>query len=140
MDLNEERTKGFSKTQRDLIQQTSITDIEKIEKFNGEQAYHVVYGKTEDGSEKIIFYPLAGSEKQLTTVDADEILPESKMIGMWQSECPSCQLVKATPALLDNELLWELVYYDEENHYVFDYRSIYDGSHYEDIRYLRQFN
>lgn len=140
MDLNEERTKGHEETKRELLSQTSVTEITNIENFNGEKAYHVVHGKSEEGSEQIIFYPLEGNEKTLTTVDTADILSRSSMINMWQSNCDSCELVKITPALLDDEILWELVYYDEENRYVYDYRSIYDGSSYEEIRYLRQFN
>lgn len=140
MDLNSNRTKGHEETKRELLKQTEITEITKIENFNGEAAYHVVYGKNEEGKGKIIFYPLEGNEKTLTTVDSTEVLSPSSMIDMWQTDCSACELVKITPALLDDEILWELVYYDEYDRYVFDYRSIYDGSRYEDIRYLRQFN
>ncbi|MCF3941616.1 cell wall elongation regulator TseB-like domain-containing protein [Oceanobacillus alkalisoli] len=140
MDLNSERTEGHEATKRELLKQTEITEISKIENFNGEAAYHVVYGKSEEGNGKIIFYPLEGNEKTLTTVDSTEVLAPSSMIDRWQSDCRTCQLVKITPALLDEEILWELVYYDENDRYVFDYRSIYDGSDYEEIRYLRKFN
>jgi uncharacterized protein YpmB len=139
MDLNEERTKGYRDTERELLQQTSLAEVENIDNFNGEEPYHVVYGMDESGEEKIIFYPLRGQEKTLTTISAGEILPARDMISMWQTECGTCSLVRITPALLDDERLWELVYYDEQDRYVFDYRSIYDGSRYEAIRYRSTF-
>lgn len=139
MDLNEERTKGHDETRRELIKQTSITEITSIVNFNGESAYHVVYGENEEGKGQIIFYPLEGEEKTLTIVDVADILPEQAMISKWKQDCSGCDLVKITPALMDNEVLWEIVYYDENDRYVFEYRSIYDGAHYQEIRYLRQF-
>lgn len=140
MDLNKERTAGHEETEKELLNQTNLTDIIKIENFNGEEPYHVVYGEDEDNEKQIVFYPLEGNEKTITTVDASEVISDRNMLSMWQEECNSCELVKITPALLEDDILWELVYYDEENRYVFDYRSIYDGSQYEEIRYLRTFD
>lgn len=140
MDLNEKRTAGFSETTREVLSQTSITEITNIETFNGEAAYHVVQGINESGEEKLIFYPLEGNEKTLKTVDIEDIMPKQAVHKQWNSDCNSCQLIKITPALIEEEVLWELTYYDENNRYVFDYVSIYDGSPYEEIRYLRMFN
>jgi uncharacterized protein YpmB len=140
MDLNEKRTMGYEETKRELLNQTNLVEIFTIDNFNGEKAYHVVHGENESGEEKIIFYPLEGKEKRITTIDQSEIVPKEQMRGHWQQECINCQFVDITPALLDEEAFWELTYYDEKDRYVFDYRSIYDGSPYEEIRYLRKFN
>lgn len=139
MDLNGERTAGFDKTAAEILKHTAITDIIKIENFNGEKAYHVIYG-IEDDVKKIAFYPLEGEERELIIIDAEDIIPEARMIEHWMADCNACKLVDITPAILDENIVWELVYYDENNRYVFEYRSIYDGSHYEEIRYSRMFN
>ena len=140
MDLNEKRTADFDATSKEIVQQTPITEVSKIEKFSGEEAYHVVFGKNAADEEKIIFYPLDGNEKTLTTIDAKDIVSQTAMLDHWKSDCGQCELINITPALVNNEVLWELIYYDQENRYVFDYRSIYDGSRYEEIRYVRMFN
>lgn len=139
VDLVEQRTKAHERTERALLEQTALEQVEKIENFHGDEPYHIVYGRNEQGTEQLIFYPLEGTEKTLTIVDMDEILPESAMIGMWQTECDGCEFVKITPALLDDKILWELVYYDAENRYVLDYRSIYDGTPYEQISFASRF-
>ena len=93
VDLNNERTKGHDETIKELKKQTAITEVKKIENFNGEKAYHVVFGENEEGKEQIIFYPLEGQVKHLKVVDVAEILPEQAMLQMWQSECRACQFV-----------------------------------------------
>lgn len=140
MDLNEKRTAGFDDTRREVLNQTAITEISNIESFNGEASYHVVSGIDTEGEEKLIFYPLEGNEKTITTIDYEDITPKSAIINEWQANCNSCELINVSPALVDDEALWELTYYDENDLYVFEYVSIYDASPYEEIRYLRKFN
>lgn len=140
MDLNEERTAGYSESTKEVLNQTSMAEITNIETFNGKEAYHVLQGTNEAGEEKLIFYPLEGNEKTLTTIDTEDIMSRKAVRDQWRTNCNSCKLIKITPALIDEEVLWELTYYDENNRYVFDYISIYDGSPYEKIRYLRMFN
>lgn len=140
MDLNEKRTAGYSETTKEVLNQTSITKITNIETFNGEAAYHVVQGINKSGEEKLIFYPLEGKEKTLKRVDTKDIMSKQAIHKQWNADCNSCKLIKITPALIEEEVLWELTYYDKHNRYVFDYVSIYDGSPYEEIRYLRMFN
>lgn len=62
----------------------------------------------------------------MTTIDKSEILTEEEIIERWQAECDSCELIKVTPALEENEALWEIAYNDMNDDYVLDYKSIYD--------------
>lgn len=61
--LYDSKTAGFDETSRQILSQTSITEIEKIEQYNGSAAYHVLFGKNDANEEKLIFYPLEGNEK-----------------------------------------------------------------------------
>lgn len=140
MDLNDKRTAGYNETTKEVLNQTTIEEITSIEKFNGEEAYHVIYGVDNAGEEKIIFYPLDGNEKTLTTINAEDVMSTSDLLDEWKANCDPCKLINVTPALIKDDVLWELTYYDENDRYVFDYVSIYDGSAYEEIRYLRMFN
>ncbi|MDO6450744.1 DUF5590 domain-containing protein [Oceanobacillus profundus] len=138
--LYDSKTAGFDETSRQILSQTSITEIEKIEQYNGSAAYHVLFGKNDANEEKLIFYPLEGNEKSLTTIDKSEILTEEEIIERWQAECDSCELIKVTPALEENEALWEIAYNDMNDDYVLDYKSIYDGSDVHMYRFKRMFN
>jgi len=139
-DLYESKTKGFDETNEQILNQTAITEIDKIEKFNGAKSYHVIYGKNENEEEKIIFYPLEGNEKNLTTVDASETISQEQILQLWNEECESCDFVAISPAIIDDEVLWEIAYKDDQNRYVLDFFSMYDASRYEQHRFNPMFN
>lgn len=138
-DLNESKTAGFEETEKQILGATSITEIEKIEQFNGAEAYHVIYGKDKKNKEKIIFYPLKGKKKDLTTINQSEIISKKQVLNKWKEQCNDCELVKIVPALVENKALWELTYHDKSNRYVLDYLSLYDGSRYEQYRFKQMF-
>jgi uncharacterized protein YpmB len=139
-DIMESKTEGFSETETQILDATSLVSIDKIEQFNGEEPYHVVFGENEANEEKIIFYPLEGQEKQLTVLDKTEIVAEETILSQWQNECSECELIKAVPAIKDENVLWEVTYFDESERYILDYLSIYDGSRYERYRFTQMFN
>jgi len=134
-DLNNSRTSGFEETENVILDQTAITEVNHIERFHGAEAYHVVYGTNSEGAEKIILYPLEGTEKNITTIDTSEIIPKESVGAQWSEQCTGCELAGITPALIDGEALWELTYYDSNNEYVMDYFSMYDGSNYHQFRF-----
>ncbi|UJL48074.1 DUF5590 domain-containing protein [Virgibacillus sp. NKC19-16] len=139
LDIMESKTAGVEETEEQITQATSVTEINKIEQFNGAKSYHVVFGQNEDNEEKIIFYPLEGNEKTLTTIDKSEIVTEESIINQWRNECNGCDLLNIVPALVDDTPLWEITYNDSSNRYILDYLSIYDGSRYEQYRLNRMF-
>ncbi|MFC2948333.1 cell wall elongation regulator TseB-like domain-containing protein [Virgibacillus sediminis] len=132
--IHQERTEAFAETEKVLLEATSLQQITDIKQFNGAESYHVVFGVNEENEEKIIYYPLGGREKNLTTVDRSEIITQDKVVEEWKSRCMDCKLVQIVPSLIDGEELWEITYWDESGRYVFDYVSIYDGSPYEMYR------
>lgn len=138
-DLKESKSAGFEETEKQILDGTSITEVEKIEQFNGEEAFHVVYGENKEHEKKIIFYPLKGTEKNLTTINESEIISKKQVLDKWREQCQDCELVKIVPALVDNKALWELTYNDKSNRYVLDYLSLYDGSRFEQYRFKQMF-
>lgn len=139
IDLKDSKTAGFEETKKQILSNTSITSIEEIEQFNGNEAYHVIYGKNKDNDGKIIFYPLKGKEKNLTTIDQTEIITKKQVLSQWKEQCKGCELVKIVPALVKDKALWEITYNDKSDRYVLDYVSLYDGSRYEQYRFKRMF-
>src|SRR5699024_3073215 len=139
-DLYDSKTANHSETEKIILEQTSITEIDHIEHFFGEEAYHVVYGKNEQDEEKIIFYPLEEEEKNITTIDLATVLSKEQMVQEWQQNCTSCQFVDITPALMDGEELWEITYQDEQNRYVLAYYSMDNAAVYEQLFFKSMFN
>jgi len=140
--LYDSKTANYSETEEVILEQTSLKEIDTIEHFFGDEAYHVVYGKNEQGEEKIIFYPLEeeDGEKNITTIDFENVLSKEQIIQEWQQNCTSCQFVNLTPALLDEEELWEVAYQDEQNRYVLAYYSMDDAEIYERLFFKSMFN
>ena len=139
-DIMESKTERFAETETQILNATSLVAVEKIEQFNGAEAYHIVFGENEAGEQKIIFYPLEGQEKQLTVLDESEIVSEQTILDQLQADCSECKLIKAVPAIKDENELWEVMYIDESARYILDYLSIYDGSRYERFQFTQMFN
>jgi uncharacterized protein YpmB len=138
-EIMESRTDGFAETEEQIMDATSLVSIEKIEQFNGADAYHIVFGENEANEKKIIFYPLEGNEKNLTVLDQSEIVSEETILNEWQKSCSACEFIKAVPAIVEDQVLWELTYIDESERYILDYVSIYDGTRYEQYRFTQMF-
>ncbi|AXI09328.1 hypothetical protein CV093_11060 [Oceanobacillus sp. 143] len=136
--LYESKVEGFAETKKQILAQTAITEVDKIERYNGDSPYHVVYGKNKENEEKIIFYPLNGKEKNLTTVDQADIILEQQILNAWKNQCNHCELVHISPALMDQEPLWEIAYYeDNKSRYVLDYLSMDDASRKEQLHFSK---
>lgn len=134
------KTAGMDDTKEQILDQTSIVEIDQVELFNGEKPYHVVYGKNDQDEEKIIFHPLEGKERNITTIDASEILSKEQMVHIWQLECESCRFIEISPALIDEKPLWEIAYRDAQDRYVLAYYSMYDATKYEQLLFKSMFN
>ncbi|WP_164218900.1 DUF5590 domain-containing protein [Virgibacillus sp. YIM 98842] len=139
-DIMGDKTDNFAETESQILDATSLVSIDKMEQFNGADAYHVVFGENDANENKIIFYPLEGQEKNLTILDESEIVSEETILSLWSESCSECDLIKAVPAIVDENVLWELTYVDESDRYILDYVSIYDGSRYEQYRFTQIFN
>lgn len=133
------KQEGFLNSQERVLRETDLIEVSNIERFNGDEPYHIVYAKTEQHDSEIVFVPL-NKNKKLKRVKEDKIIPKSKMIERFNSSCDSCKLIKITPAILNNKLLWEITYIDRSNRYVFDYRSIDDGEVFEQFKMISNFD
>ncbi|MFD1171731.1 DUF5590 domain-containing protein [Oceanobacillus picturae] len=138
-DINENRTAGFETTKKQVLSATSVTDIEKVVTFNGAESYHVVFGQTDENDGRVVFYPLKGKEKTLTTIKEQEMISEEDMLRKWKSNCTDCEFIKIVPGIVDEEVLWEITYRDASDRYVLDYYAIEDGSQFEQYRLKQMF-
>ncbi|MFD2630661.1 cell wall elongation regulator TseB-like domain-containing protein [Oceanobacillus kapialis] len=138
-DLNKSRTAGYDTTKEQVLSATSVTEVEKVVTFNGAESYHVVFGHTEENEGRLIFYPLKGNEKTLTTITEQEMISEDQMLQQWRNSCNDCELIKIVPGIIEEEVLWEITYRDAADRYVLDYYAIADGSQYEQYRLNQMF-
>lgn len=122
-----------------ILEQTAIKEVKDIDLFSGEESYHVLLGEDESGEEKIIFYPLAGKEKKIHSVSMDEVISKGSIYSDWKENCENCTFVEINPAIINEEMLWEIIYYDEYNRYVLDYVTMDDGTRVEQYRFTKDF-
>ncbi|WP_430785598.1 DUF5590 domain-containing protein [Virgibacillus flavescens] len=126
-DIQQSRTTDYENSKNEVLRKTSVSKIGKTTDFYGEQQFHVIFGTTKNDDEKIVFVPIGKKKEDLTVIDQSEIIPRQQVVNQWERQCKDCKLIDVTPAMQNNEPLWELTYVDASKRYVFDYFSIFDG-------------
>lgn len=135
--IQKDKHAGFSETEKIVLRETDLVEINDIKRYHGEFAYHIVFGQTEDNEHKIVFIPLTNKEQDLITVDQNEIISQQTLKNQLKKECDTCKIISIIPGIEENELLWELTYVDASDRYVLEYVSIYDATQYEQFRFKR---
>ncbi|MEN2766201.1 DUF5590 domain-containing protein [Ornithinibacillus xuwenensis] len=138
VDIQNSKTEGYFSAEKRVLDETSITSIRNTIRFHGDEAYHVVYGETEKNKEQIVFVP-NDKKVDLTIVDQEDILSSDTIESDWKKNCSGCELKNIVPAIIKDNVLWEITYIDEANRYVIDYVSMYDGTQYEEFRFKKMF-
>jgi len=138
--IQQQKTDGFDKTKAIVLKQTDITDIEDISHFQDDTAYDIALGTTEDHKQQYVFVPKQNEKTDLTTVDTEDTISKQQIINQWKKQCNQCELVRVTPAMIDEKPLWEMTYWIDEDQYIMDYLSIYDGKRYQQFRFKSMFN
>lgn len=133
------KTAGMAGSKEKVLQDTEIIMIDSMERFNGENSYHIAFGKNKDEQKKIAFIPLKNENKDIVLIDEADIMSKELVKNQWQEQCIKCKLIKITPGIVEDNELWELTYVDESNLYIIDYISMYDGTPYEQFRFTKMF-
>ena len=138
-DIQESKTIGYSETEKKVLQETDIESITNITHFFDKTTYHIVFGETEHGEEKIVFVPKEKNAEKMTIIDGNEVLTKQEIRSLLENDCTKCQLIKINPAMIKDNPLWEVTYRDDTDRYVLDYLSMYDGSRYEQFKFRQTF-
>ncbi|SHF56121.1 cell wall elongation regulator TseB-like domain-containing protein [Ornithinibacillus halophilus] len=138
-EMIDNKSNGFSDAENRALQETKLTDVEKVERFHGKESYYIVFGNDESNNKLVVFVPIKNREKELLQLQEDEIISETTIIENWKSDCSSCELIKVVPGVVDEKALWELTYKDHKDNYFIEYRSIYDGKQLELLRLKNKF-
>jgi len=136
--IQSEKTIDFEQTKQKVLSETLMTEIIDIKRFHGEQYYHIVFGTDELRNDYIAFVEQS-DDADIIYVNTVDVFSEEYMIHQWEIDCESCQLVRIIPAIIDDNLLWEITYIDESEKYVMDYYSIDRGELHERIKLLQIF-
>ncbi|SRR5690625_3471083 len=139
-DIQANKTEGFDEAKQIALQNTTLVDVDQIVRFHGDEPYYVLFGKSAEDEELLVFVPFNYEpDDPLIVVNQLEIMSEHTIINSWEQECHQCKFIKITPGILNDEPLWELMYIDSSDRYVLDYVSMYDGSPYEQLRFKTMF-
>ncbi|MGM8365370.1 cell wall elongation regulator TseB-like domain-containing protein [Virgibacillus sp. W0181] len=132
------KTEGYAESEKRIMNETSIVEIDKITSFHEKDAYHVVWGKTAEEVNKLAFVPLTNDDP-IEIIKKSEMMAEDSIVNQWERNCNDCNFIKIVPGIVEDQPVWELTYTDKADRYVFDYLSIYDGSAYEQFRFSTMF-
>lgn len=137
--IQRDKKAGFTETEEIILHETDLIKINDIERYHGENAYHIVFGQTENNEHKIVYVPLNDEDHDLIIIDQSEIMSQASIEKQLQKQCNTCKIISIVPGIEDNELLWELTYIDDSNRYVLEYVEIYDGTQYEQFRFTEMY-
>ncbi|MUV39798.1 hypothetical protein JNUCC1_03682 [Lentibacillus sp. JNUCC-1] len=136
--IQAQKETGFERSEQAVIDETDISAINDIHAFHEATSYHIVFGSTDDGDQKIAFVPLE-DDRNLTVLNQDALLTKQSMLKEWRQSCDACELIRIQPAMIETTALWELTYRDQNGRYVLDYMTMADGEQYEQMRFKQRF-
>lgn len=137
--IQQDKQAGFDETKEIVLRETDLIGINNIERYHGKNAYHIVFGYTENNVDKIVYVPLTNEEEDLMIIDQAEIVSKKTIENQLINECNKCKIISIIPGVEDDELLWELTYVDDLDRYVLEYLSLYDATQSEQYRFRRMY-
>ncbi|GGA61493.1 hypothetical protein [Ornithinibacillus halotolerans] len=138
-DIQDTKTEGYQQVEERVLNNTDLSSVTTIETFQSEAFFWIARGTTEADERLIVFVP-EDQESDLIIVNEAEVLLEETIKNGWKENCNNCDLVEINPAIVNNKLLWEIIYYDESDRYVLEYVSMSDGEKYEELRFKKMFD
>lgn len=138
--IEKNRTAGFEDIEAIVLKDTDISTVEEIYRFHEKESYAIVEGVTDKNERLFVFMLEEEKDRPLKTVKGSDIIDKQTILNEWEANCDQCTLVDITPAMIDDDPLWEITYRDHRDRYIFDYVSVYDGSAYEQLQFKQMFN
>ncbi|MCP8616670.1 cell wall elongation regulator TseB-like domain-containing protein [Salirhabdus salicampi] len=124
----------FSHSEQRALDSTPLASVTNTDRFNGAQPFDIVVGETNEGELGYAFVPIDSEDEDIRYVPADSGLSNEDIIAIWSSQCRSCTLIDLQLGIDEDVLLWELIYYDENQRYTFDYYTFRNGNVYEQFK------
>lgn len=135
----QEKTSGYSQAEKRALDETTITEIDEVQRYHGEEAYHVVSGFDEKDHPLFAFVPF-DNEHEIITVEQPDTYTKDRIEREWKEQCSTCLLTSITPALIEDTAVWEINFRTNKDTYLYEYISMKDGSLFEQLRFKKLFN
>lgn len=136
--IQQQKTKGFANAEQRVLTETDIVHIDQIKRFHSEKMYHIIFGSNQQGMDKVAYIPVAQDE-EIIVINKSDMITKETVYQRWLKSCDNCNFIQITPAIISDNLLWEITYIDDAEKYTFDYVSIYDGTLYEQLQLQQMF-
>lgn len=116
-------------------QDTMMVKADRVEPFVGDKPYVVVFGEDKLGKKMIVW---VGPEQEIEARYQEEGLTEEAVRLAAANTAPGTRIERATPGILDGELVWEVYGQrqrdDGGSTYFYEYYRFSDGAHLDTYR------
>ncbi|WP_143030708.1 DUF5590 domain-containing protein [Thalassobacillus cyri] len=135
-DIMEDKQEGYGASKQIAVEETALIDIDSIQRYNGNEALHIVSGATESGEHGYAF--ISKKNKQLVTyVKKEELADAASLEKAWQENCDKCEWIDIKLGLEDDRTVWEMTYIDEQGRYVIAHYDAESGERYQQFAFRR---
>lgn len=114
-----------------------IETIDESFEYHGENAYFVYLGENSDEKAYYIFVPKSKNMDEMITVEEEEGLTKDEMLSRWSEDCSNCDLKSISPGIINDQLVWEIIYTADGRYYFQNY-YFQDGEIYDSISFRQQ--
>src|SRR5699024_9765262 len=126
----------LDKTMKAVENSEKIKEIDEVHQFYEEIGYHIFEGMNEKDEAVFLFVPIESVDdesawKTFKKKDGQDI---ETVEASFTKECEDCKLHYIQPAMIEDNVLWEIVYTDESNRYVMEYVQMENGEQFERLR------
>ena len=118
-----EARKNAEEIARDLGKMTEVDDFYL---YNGNEAWSVVTGKTEDGKKIGVFVP-DDKKKKSQVIELSEGISEDKAIAIVKAKKNVNKIISAHLGMENNQALWEITYKNDKDLYGYYYLNFKTG-------------
>ena len=132
----DQKREGFESSRQIALNETELIDITGVERYNGNEVFHIVSGKEETGEKGYAF--ISTDKKQLETyLQSEMIVDSAKLKQNWQESCRSCEWLDIKLGLEEKRPIWEMTYIDEQGRYVLAHYDAKSGERYQQFAFKR---
>lgn len=129
-DIEESKTNDFATSEKRILEETEITEIESISRYHGQVYYNVVEGSTNTGEKLLGFVAISDEPMELEIFELSDLIDKSSLEEKWRDSCAgSCELLQSQYGIRDEIPLLEVSYFDEKDRLSYAYYRLKDGSY-----------
>ncbi|WP_027963350.1 DUF5590 domain-containing protein [Halalkalibacillus halophilus] len=121
------------------LEHSPIDTVEETYIFNGSNSYTVVEGY-EGETLLYVFVPVEEDQElepnQLDWISQEEGVSKEEVYSNWEGDCDNCTLLTLTPGKLNEQVIWELTYTNNDRYFFQTYRFS-NGELYDSISFRK---